>query len=61
MEMETILAGLDEIEALLRRMQMLAERSAEDGCGGAERVRLQKRLTELRRQLDAVADRLPPL
>lgn len=58
MDQETTLDTLDEIEALLRRMELLAARAAEDDCGELSRVLLQRRLEALRRELDRTADRL---
>jgi len=49
---------LDEIEALLRRMLMLATRAAEDDCSDAERAALQRRMAGLRRELDQAAEML---
>ncbi len=52
------LEELDEIEARLDRMWMLAARAAGEDCTDRERRALQEMLSRLRRELDEHADRL---
>ncbi len=50
------LEALDEVQYLLERMLELAERSADDGCSGASRAKLQQGLELLRERIDQVLE-----
>ncbi len=50
--------ALDRIKLLLEQMRALAERSAGDGCTGADRAALQRGVELLRTQIDREADAL---
>ena len=54
-------AQLAYIQLMLERMQVLARRSAQPDCPQAYRLQLQAQLTQLQKDIDRVADAMPPI
>lgn len=54
-------AQLAYIQLMLERMEVLAHRSAQPDCPPSYRLQLQAQLTQLRQDIDRVADAMPPI